>query len=41
MPGAGRDAKQNIIHGMSEGVKPYNVGKHRHIANWSKSLEKL
>ena len=30
--GAGRDAKQNIIHSeVSEGVKPYNIGRHRHI----------
>ena len=39
--GAGRDAKQNIIHSeVSEGVKPYNVGKHRHIAELEQEFKK-
>ena len=39
--GAGRDAKQNIIHAeVSEGVKPYNVGKHRHIAELEQEFKK-
>ncbi len=40
--GAGRDAKQNIIHSeVSEGVKPYNVGKHRHIAELQQEFKKF
>ena len=40
--GAGRDAKQNIIHAeVSEGVKPYNVGKHRHIAELEQEFKKV
>ena len=39
--GAGRDAKQNIIHAeISEGVKPYNIGKHRHIAELEQEFKK-
>ena len=39
--GAGRDAKQNIIHAeVSEGVKPYNIGKHRHIAELEQEFKK-
>ena len=39
--GAGRDAKQNIIHAeVSEGVKPYNIGKHRHIAELEQEFRK-
>ncbi len=39
--GAGRDAKQNIIHSeISEGVKPYNIGKHRHIAELEQEFKK-
>jgi N-acetyl-gamma-glutamyl-phosphate reductase len=31
--GAGRSPKENILHAeVSEGVKPYNAGGHRHIA---------
>ena len=39
--GAGRDAKQNIIHSeVSEGIKPYNIGKHRHIAELEQEFKK-
>jgi N-acetyl-gamma-glutamyl-phosphate reductase len=39
--GAGRDAKQNIIHSeVSEGVKPYNIGRHRHIAELEQEFKK-
>ena len=39
--GAGRDAKQNIIHAeVSEGVRPYNIGKHRHIAELEQEFKK-
>ena len=39
--GAGRDAKQNIIHAeVSEGIKPYNIGKHRHIAELEQEFKK-
>ncbi len=39
--GAGRDAKQNILHAeVSEGVKPYNIGKHRHIAELEQEFKK-
>ena len=40
--GAGRDAKQNIIHSeVSEGVKPYNIGRHRHIAELEQEVKKV
>ncbi len=40
--GAGRVAKENILHSeVSEGTKPYNVGRHRHLAELNQEFLKV
>ncbi len=40
--GAGRVAKENILHSeVSEGIKPYNVGTHRHLAELKQEIAKV
>ncbi len=40
--GAGRAAKESILHSeVSEGIKPYNVGRHRHLAELNQEFSKV
>ena len=40
--GAGRAAKESTLHAeVSEGIKPYNVGTHRHLAELNQEFSKV